>query len=42
MRKPVEGIHYSIENFYHDLFKDFKNKEIEIIFKICPLTSKVF
>ena len=40
MRKPVEGIHFSIENFYYELFKNFRSKDIEITFKICPLSSK--
>ena len=40
MRKPIEGIHHSIESFYYDIFKDFKSKKIEIVFKNCPLISK--
>ncbi len=40
MRKPIAGIHFSIENFYYELFKGFRSKDIEITFKICPLTSK--
>ena len=42
MRKPVKGKHFSTENFYTELFKDFKNKNYEIKFQICPLISKGF
>lgn len=40
MRKPVKGIHFSTENFYPELFKNFNDKNFEINFKICPLISK--
>ena len=40
MRKPITGRNFSTENFYYNLFKNFKNKKIEIKFKICPLVSK--
>ena len=30
MRKPFEGKHFSVENFYYELFKNFRNKNIEI------------
>ena len=39
MRKPIKDKHFSTENFYFDLFKNFNNKKFEIEFKICPLTS---
>ena len=42
MRKPFKGKHFSVENFYHELFKNFSNKNIEIKFKICPLKSNGF
>lgn len=42
MRKSVQGKHFSIENFYFELFKNFKDKDYEIKFKICPLLSKGF
>lgn len=34
MRKPIKGKHFSTENFYFDLFKNFNNKKFEIEFKI--------
>ena len=40
MRKPITGRNFSTENFYYNLFKNFKHKKIEIKFKICPLVSK--
>ena len=40
LRKPVRGEHFSVENFYFELFKNFKDKNFEIKFKICPLISK--
>ncbi len=39
MRKPIKGKHFSTENFYFNLFKNFNNKKFEIEFKICPLIS---
>ena len=40
IRKPVQDEHFSVENFYFELFKNFKDRNIEIKFKICPLISK--
>ena len=40
MRKPVKGIHFSTENFYSELFKNFNDKNFEIKFKTCPLISR--
>jgi len=42
MRKPFKDKHFSVETFYHELFKNFSNKNIEIKFKICPLKSNGF
>ena len=38
-RKPIKGKHYSIENWYYEVIKNFKNKNIEFIVKECPLES---
>ena len=40
MRKPLKGKHFSLENFYYELFKKFSHKNFEIEFKICPLESR--
>ncbi len=40
MRKPFKKTNFSVENFYYELFKNFKNNKFEIKFKICPLHSK--
>ena len=29
-RKPSKNIHYSVENFYREIFKDFRDENIEI------------
>ena len=39
-RKPVYGKHFSLENFYIEIFKDFIHPKFEFIFKICPVHSK--
>ena len=38
-RKPVKDQNFSIENWYFELIKNFKNKNIEFIVKVCPLES---
>ena len=40
LRKPIFGKHFSVENFYLDLFKNHKSENFDIIIKICPLESK--
>ena len=40
MRKPIKGKHFSLENFYYELFKKFNHKNIEIEFKVCPFESR--
>lgn len=40
MRKPFFQEHFSIENIYYELFSKFRSKNIEIVFKVCPLKSK--
>ena len=40
MRKPIKGLHFSTENFYFELFKNFNDRNFEIEFKICPLISR--
>ena len=40
MRKPIKGKHFSLENFYYELFKKSNYKNIKIEFKICPLESR--
>ena len=39
LRKPVKDLNFSIENWYFELIKNFKNKNIEFIVKVCPLES---
>ena len=39
-RKPSKNVHYSVENFYKEIFKDFKDENFEIKTKICPLSSR--
>ena len=39
-RKPHQGISFSVENWYIELIKKFKNKDIEFKIKICPFESK--
>ena len=39
-RKPSKKVHYSVENFYKEIFKDFKDENLEIKTKVCPLSSK--
>ena len=39
-RKPVYGLDFSIENWYLELVKNFRNKDIEFNIKVCPLESK--
>ena len=39
-RKPVKGQHYSVENFYMELIKNFDNKKFQFKIKICPLQSR--
>tara|TARA_A100001015_G_scaffold272000_1_gene326156 strand:+ start:4167 stop:5189 length:1023 start_codon:yes stop_codon:yes gene_type:complete len=39
LRKPIEDKNFSVENFYYDLFKKFKHKNLEICIKVCPLKS---
>ncbi len=39
-RKSISGKHFSVENFYLDLFKNYNNKNFNIITKKCPLESK--
>ena len=38
-RKPVKDLNFSIENWYFELIKNFKHKNIEFIVKVCPLES---
>ena len=40
MRKPMPDKNFSIENFYYELFKDFKYKNFKIEFKVCPLKTQ--
>ena len=39
-RKPSKNVHYSVENFYKEIFKDIKDENFEIKTKICPLSSR--
>ena len=39
-RKPFHGLNFSIENWYLELVKNFRNKDIEFNIKVCPLASK--
>lgn len=39
-RKPSKKVHYSVENFYKEIFKDLKDENLEIKTKVCPLSSK--
>ena len=39
-RKPIPGMNFSIENWYTELIKNFKNKDFEFKIKICPFESK--
>jgi hypothetical protein len=39
-RKPIYGINFSIENWYIELIKKFRNKDFEFKIKICPFESK--
>ena len=39
-RKPCFGLHFSLENFYFELIKNFQHKDIEFKVKVCPLESK--
>lgn len=39
-RKPIYDINFSIENFYLEMIKKFKNKDFEFKIKICPFKSK--
>ena len=39
-RKPVHGINFSVENWYIELIKNFKNKDLQFEIKICPFESK--
>ena len=39
-RKPFYGIDFSIENWYLELIKKFRNKDLEFKIKICPFKSK--
>tara|TARA_Y100000294_G_C8533823_1_gene328132 strand:- start:127 stop:1143 length:1017 start_codon:yes stop_codon:yes gene_type:complete len=41
-RKPVYGISYSVENFYRELIKNHKRKDLIFKIKVCPLESKGF
>jgi len=40
LRKPVNGLHYSVEGYYRELFGFKKNNKFEYNLKICPLHSK--
>ena len=40
MRKPMADKNFSIENFYYELFKDFKYKNFKVEFKVCPLKTQ--
>ena len=39
-RKPLDDINFSVENWYFELIKKFKNKHIEFKIKVCPFESK--
>ena len=39
-RKPIYGINFSIENWYLEMIKKFRNKDFEFKIKICPFKSK--
>ena len=41
-RKQIKGEHYSVENFYFELIKNFNNTKFKFKIKICPLQSKGF
>ncbi len=42
LRKSVKNEHFSIENFYIELFQNFKSRKYNIKFVKCPLESKGF
>lgn len=39
-RNQVKGQHFSVENFYIELIKNFNSKKFKFKIKICPLQSK--
>tara|TARA_B100000787_G_scaffold3888_1_gene2945 strand:+ start:657 stop:1670 length:1014 start_codon:yes stop_codon:yes gene_type:complete len=39
-RKPFSGLHFSLENFYLELIKNFQHEDIEFKVKVCPLESR--
>jgi len=39
-RKPFFGLHFSLENFYLELIKNFQSEDMEFKVKVCPLESK--
>lgn len=42
LRKGIKINHFSIENFYLDIFKKYKNEKYVFKFKHCPVISKGF
>ena len=42
LRKPVKNLHFSIENAYYELVKNFRHKNLEFNVKVAPFTSKGF
>jgi|TARA_B100000242_G_scaffold292789_1_gene269010 glycosyltransferase involved in cell wall biosynthesis len=42
LRKSIKSSHFSIENFYLDIFKKYKNENYVFKFKYCPVISKGF
>ena len=38
-RKPLHGVSFSVENWYMDLIKKFRNKDFEFKIRTCPFES---